>query len=386
MGKGKAYKNVICLGHLLDAKGKKMSKSIGNVVDPWEMIEKYGVDTLRLWMYSINQPGESKNFDEKTVLELHRQVFGLLYNILAFYELYRDSQLEVLEYKKSENILDQWIIAKLDELIVLSTEKIDNYKLLEPVRAIKDFIGDLSTWYLRRSRERIKNDDRNAKETLYFVLKNLVKIMAPFTPFAAEDIWQKLKNEKEAESVHLVNWPQSTNATHCMPNSVEDVIEEENIILEMENVRKIVTLGLQARQKEEIPVRQPLGRLEVICGRLNDKYFEIIKDELNVKEIKFIAGNELNVKIDTNITEELRVEGQYRELTRAVQDIRKKIGLTPSDVIVLFIQTNEAGNKIVEKFENEIKRIVLAKEIKYDVNDGEDVKIGDLLFKIEVIK
>ncbi|MFA6325357.1 MAG: class I tRNA ligase family protein, partial [Candidatus Paceibacterota bacterium] len=393
MGKGKAYKNVISLGHLLDANGKKMSKSLGNVVDPEKMIEKYGVDTLRLWMYSVNQPGESKNFDEKTVLELHRQFFGLLYNVLAFYELYRDKDLEISLLKEergygkrksplSQNILDQWIIAKLNELIILSTEKIDNYKLLEPVRAIKDFIGDLSTWYLRRSRERIKNDEHGAKQTLYFVLKNLAKLMAPFAPFAAEDIWQKLKIYHEEggvdgdiESVHLVNWV-----------SVDENEIDGNLILEMENVRKIVTLGLQARQKESIPVRQPLQRLEVVCDRLDEKYFEIIKDELNIKEIKFTEGNELNIKIDTTIGEELRVEGQYRELTRAIQDMRKKMGLTPSDVISLFIQSNEAGNKIVEKFENEIKRIVLAEEIKYDINDGEDIKIGDLLFKVQIIK
>jgi len=154
----------------------------------------------------------------------------------------------------------------------------------------------------------------------------------------------------------------------------------------MENVRKIVTLGLQARQKVGIPVRQPLGRLEVICDRLDNKYFDIIKDEINVKEIKFNQGNELNINIDTNITEELKVEGQYRELVRSIQDMRKKFGLTPSDAIILFIEANEAGNKIVEKFENEIKRIVLASELKYDVNDGEDIKIGNLMFKVQIVK
>src|SRR4029077_20154991 len=116
MGRGKAYKNVICLGHLLDANGKKMSKSLGNVVDPWEAMEKYGVDTLRLWMYSVNQPGESKNFDEKTVTLLYSQVFGLLYNVLAFYELFRDKNLEKDTKIKSKNILDIWILARLNEL------------------------------------------------------------------------------------------------------------------------------------------------------------------------------------------------------------------------------------------------------------------------------
>jgi isoleucyl-tRNA synthetase len=224
VGRGKAFKNVICLGHLMDAKGKKMSKSVGNIVDPWDAMDKYGVDTLRLWMYSVNQPGESKNFDEKTVALLHSQVFGLLYNVLAFYELYRDKNLEDLTPRppllhkargsKSPNILDQWILTRLNELIKLSTENLDNYKLLEPVRAVRDFVGDLSTWYLRRSRDRIKNEAANpeleqtqygARATLYFVLKTLAKIMAPFAPFAAEDIWLKLRNEKDEESVHLVD-------------------------------------------------------------------------------------------------------------------------------------------------------------------------------------
>ena len=105
-----------------------------------------------------------------------------------------------------------------------------------------------------------------------------------------------------------------------------------------------------------------------------------------MKEIKFDEGDELNISIDTNITEELRAEGQYRELVRAIQDMRKKIGLTPSDVITLFVETNEVGNKIVEKFENEIKKTVLASKLKYDVNDGEDIKIGDLVFKVQVVK
>ena len=386
MGKGKAYKNVICLGHLLDAKGKKMSKSLGNIIDPWEMTNKYGVDTLRLWMYSVNQPGESKNFDEKTVLELHRQVFGLLYNVLAFYELYRNKDLESPKgIPLVENILDQWILARLNELIILCTEKIEDYKLLEPTRAIKDFIGDLSTWYLRRSRDRIKNDDINAKQTLYFILKTLAKLMAPFAPLSAEDIWQKLKNDSDEESVHLASWPKIEKKIN-FKKIKSFFLKESEVVLEMEKIRKIVTLGLQARQKVGIPVRQPLGRLEVVCDRLEDKYLEIIKDELNVKDIKFNQGNELNIKINTEITEELKTEGQSRELIRAIQDMRKKMGLTPSDLITLTIETNEIGNKVILKFEEEIKRIVLARELKFDINNGLEIKIGDLSFKIQIVK
>ena len=381
MGRGRAYKNVICLGHLLDAKGKKMSKSLGNVVDPWIMIEKYGVDTLRLWMYSVNQPGESKNFDEKTVALLSAQVFGLLYNVLAFYELYRDRNLENNQLSKSKNILDQWILTRLDELIKLSTENLDNYKLLEVVRGTRDFIGDLSTWYLRRSRDRIKTGDNDAKVTLYFVLKTLAKIMAPFAPFSAEDIWLKLRTEKEEESVHLAGWP--SVKIKIFPFFRSKVLEK------METVRSIVTLGLEARQKAGIKVRQALGRLDIIAERLSPEYLEIIKDELNIKNINYVFKIKLGISkvdLDTNITPELKLEGDYRELVRGLQDMRKEMGLTPSDVVTLALETFEEGKQLVQKFEADMKKTVLASKIEFKNNDGLEIKVGKLMFKVKIEK
>lgn len=373
-GRGKAYKNVICLGHILDEKGKKMSKSQGNIVDPWTMIEKYGVDTLRLWMYSVNQPGESKNFDEKTVSLLHQQVFKLLYNVMAFYELYRDREVEnSKEQVVSENILDQWIMARFTELTDLVTKNLDNYKLLEPTRAIRDFIDDLSTWYLRRSRDRIKEGNREAKQTLYFTLKNLAKLMAPLAPFTAEDIWIKLKNNNDVESVHLVEWPKE------VVNSTKEI---ENVIKDMQEVRSIVTLGLEARQRAGIKVRQPLSKLRISNYELGIEYEEIIKDELNVKEIKFEKGEELKVELDTNITAELQNEGQYRELVRAIQEMRKKEGLSPSDMIILEIATNTEGQGIIKKWQSELMKIVGASEVKITENEGVEVKIDHLVFKI----
>jgi isoleucyl-tRNA synthetase len=373
MGRGKAYKNVICLGHLLDAKGKKMSKSLGNIVDPWDAMDKYGADTLRMWMYSVNQPGESKNFDEKTVALLHQQVFGLLYNVLAFYELYRDRELEISRKTKSDNILDIWILARLDELIKLSTENLDSYKLLEPTRAIRDFVGDLSTWYLRRSRERIKEGDKEAKQTLYFVLKTLAKVMAPFAPLSAEDIWLKLKNAKDEESVHLAEWP-----------NVEKI--NTQIVEDMKKVREIVTLGLEARQKAGIKVRQPLGSLKVKNLSLKKEFIELIKDEINVKEIIYDKNIDTEVSLDTNITEGLKQEGDYRELVRAMQDMRKNLGLTPSDVVSVVFETDEKGKKLIQKFEADIKKTVLVSEMKFGENDGIEVKVDELVFKIKIGK
>jgi len=324
-------------------------------------------------MYSVNQPGESKNFDEKTVMELHRQVFGLLYNVLAFYELYREPSLENLEYKKSDNILDQWIISRFNELTENTTKHLDNYKLLEPVRAIRDFMDDLSTWYLRRSRDRIKNGDENAKKTLYFVLKNLARLMAPFTPIASEDIWQKLKNEKELESIHLTSWPES--------NSID-----KKLIEEMKEVRDVVTLGLQARQKAGIPVRQPLSKIIITDNKLSDEYIEILKDELNIKNVEFIDGSEQKVELDTNINEDLKQEGNYRELLRAIQDIRKKNGLNTNDVITLVINTDNVGQEIINKFKSEIMKAVNTSEIQFKENDGVEIKIDNINFNITLIK
>ncbi len=383
MGRGKAFKNVICLGHLLDASGKKMSKSLGNIVDPWMMMDKYGVDALRLWMYSINQPGESKNFDEKTVVLVQQQVFTLLYNVLAFYELYRDIQLETSKSVKSDNILDIWILAKLDELIGTTTSNLDKYKLLEPARAIKDFIGDLSTWYLRRSRDRIKEGDLEAKATLYFVLKTLAKVMAPFAPFAAEDVWLKLSNENDEESVHLSEWPTvSRNILGMFSN-------KKKILSDMETARKIVTLGLEARQKAGIKVRQPLATLtikDIDVHEVNPALDALIKDELNVKELVIDATITDDVLLDTKITSELKQEGDYRELVRAIQDMRKKMGLTPSDVIKISFDTNDEGRKLVQKFETDMKKTALAREIEFNNNDGTEVKIDSLVFKIKIEK
>lgn len=394
MGRGKAYKNVICLGHLLDAKGKKMSKSLGNIVDPWIMMDKYGVDTLRLWMYSVNQPGESKNFDEKTVVILHSQVFGLLYNVLAFYELYRDKDLENNNFTKSENILDIWILARFNELVELTTKNLDNYKVLEPARAIRDFIGDLSTWYLRRSRDRIKYDDKEAKQTLYFVLKNLAKILAPFAPFSTEDIWQRLKNDKDEMSVHLANWP-------------EVKLDNQKVLDEMNLVRKIVSIGLNGRLAAGFDVKQTLSEIRLgESFRLSQNLCEIIKDELNIEIISFIKDcGEPNVNdknwfgvigllsmpnskmlLNIEITPNLKLKGDYRKFLRSVQDLRKKEKLVPADLITLFIKANKEGQDLVLKFENDFKKVAGIREIKFTENDGVEFKIAELVFKIKIEK
>ncbi|MDQ5949974.1 MAG: isoleucyl-tRNA synthetase [Patescibacteria group bacterium] len=380
MERGTPYKNVICLGHLLDKDGKKMSKSIGNVVEPWEQMAKYGVDTIRLWMYSVNQPGEGKNYDEKIILELSRKVFALLDNCYTFYDQYKnDSNISSssFELPNTSHVLDKWIVSLLHKMIKEGTDALEKYDLFTASRLIKDFVNDFSTWYIRRSRDRFKSDDvedkNNALATTRYVILELAKYMAPFTPFYADDLYQKVGGEKE--SVHLEDW------------STEHGTWDTQILSDMEMVRDIVTKGLEARQKAGIKVRQPLGTLKVKSEKLKEEYFEILKDELNVKEILLDSSSqslEADVVLDSEITPELKMEGDFRELVRGIQDLRKTSGLTPSDRINLSIDTNEDGKKVVETFVNELKKIVQADEVIFESNDGQEIKVDEIEFKVKI--
>jgi len=180
------------------------------------------------------------------------------------------------------------------------------------------------------------------------------------------------------ESVHLIDWPQN------------EVLGSSSEVLEnMQKVREIVSLGLEARQKAGIKVRQPLNQLRITNYELQMEYVDLIKEELNVKEIILeprTSNLEPNVELDTKITSELKEEGKYRELVRAIQDMRKNMGLTPSDIISLIIETNDIGQKLIQKFEKDLLKVVLASKIGFKENDGEEIKIDGLVFKIKIEK
>jgi isoleucyl-tRNA synthetase len=379
LGKGKAFKNVICLGHLMDKTGKKMSKSLGNVIDPWEQMNKYGADAVRLWMYSVNQPGESKNYDEKTVDEIVKKNFNLLSNVLTFYELYREKELESNEYPEkflqSQNVLDFWILARLFELVGGGTNYLNEYKILEPVRTLREFIDDLSTWYVRRSRERLRDGDKDAKKTLYFVLKTISKYMAPFAPFYAESLYQNLRLEKDVESVHLENWPTASKV-------------DENIIEEMKAVRLVCSLGLKARSDAKINVRQPLAslKLKVESLKLKEEYKGIIRDEINVKEVIFDNSIQDEVFLDTEITSELKEEGTIREFIRAIQDFRKEKGFEAKDRAVLSVSCDEAFKKLVLRFESEIKKVAGLDNIEFIPEAEKEITLLGFSVKVSIKK
>ena len=315
-------------------------------------------------MSSPLMKGEDANFSEKAVQDIASKLIGRLQNVLAFYELYRDISLEkdVASFE-AKNVLDVWILSRLGELVADVTKGMEAYDMTESTRPFDLFVDDLSTWYLRRSRERIKDGETDAKKTLYVVFTTVAKLLAPFAPFTAEDIWQRLKHGNSVDSVHLTEWPTA------------GVVVEE-VLTAMKTTRMVVTYGLEARQKAGLKVRQPLAQLKAKTMKLGSEYTSIAMDELNVKEIVEDTTLETDVWLDTTLTDALKKEGEYRELVRGVQDLRKKEGLTPSDVVTLTLSMN--AKDIVASFETEMKKTVLAREIVFvgSLEGGEAIEVA----------
>ena len=353
------FKNVIVNGTVLAEDGKKMSKRLQNYPDPNILMDTFGADALRAYLLAAPvMQAENMNFSEKSVQEALRKNIMILWNIYVFYEMYAGEE-EVST--KSNNILDQWIIARLYQLIEITTKAMNDYNLPKAMRTITEFIDELSTWYLRRSRDRFKeegSDKQAALETMKYILVELAKIMAPFTPFTAEALWQKvtLNNfDDNNQSVHLESWP-----------TAEKINEE--IISDMETVRRVVEMGLAKRDELKIKVRQPLSALTVYTEKLqikHDELLDLIKDELNIKEVLFEESNEEKVELDIEITPELKKEGIKREIVRLVNQLRKQAGMTIEDRIVLSWSSEDPLAKAVfEDYEKELKSDTLSSEIR----------------------
>jgi isoleucyl-tRNA synthetase len=359
------YENVIVNGLVLAQDGKKMSKSLQNYPDPMELANRTGVDAMRLYLLSSPiMRGEDLHFSEKEVLELQRKNIGRLHNVLAMYEMFAD---ETSVNGDSLHVLDQWIVARLNQLISESTTGYKNYELDKATRPIGDFIDDVSVWYLRRSRDRFKGEDTADKAlavgTLRYVLQQLSLVIAPAMPFYAEYLWQAVRAKKDAQSVHLAAWPGSGPV-------------DEASIEQMEMVREIVTTALEARTKANIKVRQPIA--SVTGPVLSAELAQVVLDELNAKN--YSGQKTQDVSIDTELTPELIAEGAVRELMRAVQGKRKTDGLQPADTITLTIDTSKIGQAVIETHSRMIQNTVGAQRIEFGSTGGETVTAGDLTF------
>ncbi|BCN28825.1 isoleucine--tRNA ligase [Anaeromicropila herbilytica] len=283
------YKNVIVLGHVQDENGQKMSKSKGNAVDPFDALAEFGADAIRWYFYINSAPWLPNRFHKDAVLEGQRKFMGTLWNTYAFYVLYAnidnfDPTKYSLDYDKLP-VMDKWLLSKLNTMVKTVDDNLANYKLPETARALQDFVDELSNWYVRRSRERfwakdMPQDKINAYMTLYTALVTVCKAAAPMIPFMTEDIYQNLVRsvDKTAkESIHLCDFPV------CEESHIDKELEKN-----MEAVLDIVVLGRAARNTANIKNRQPIGNMYVKADfDLSSFYQDIVKEELNVKEITF---------------------------------------------------------------------------------------------------
>jgi len=368
------YKNVISVGLVMDEKGKKMSKSVGNVVVPNDVFDKYGADVIRFYFYSVNQPGDTKLFSDKEMISLSRNLFMMLWNVVSFFMTYASiDEFVPTKENKSENILDKWILAKYQELVNIICENMNKYDPYKSSNAIIEFVNELSTWYVRRSRRRFwksenDSDKVSAYETLYTILMGLSKLMAPFAPFFSETIYQNLKKETDPLSIHLSDYPKITSS-------------DAGVISSMIQARKIVEAGLSLRAEAKIKVRQPLQSLAYFSQKLERDLEEIIAEEVNVKEVNYSENKQDNLAVlDTKISPELKMEGSARDLIRNIQSLRKKSGFQVEDRITVSYKTNSKFIiSTIQKMTGLISKEVLANSINNDQIETE----GEEEFSIE---
>ena len=318
------FENCIVLGHVLDGKGQKMSKSKKNGVDPLVLLDTVGADATRWYFYTGSAPWLSSRLSIENVQESQRGFLSTLWNVYSFYVLYAEiDKFNPLEYKdyKSENVMDKWIISKLNTLVKTVDKKLESYDITGAGYEIEGFTDELSNWYVRRNRERfwaqeLTDEKIGAYVTLYRVLTTLVKVAAPFVPFITDEIYNNLvcSLDKDApESVHLCYWPEVN----------EDEIDEK-LEKEMDLAYKIVQLGRSARNSENIKNRQPLSEMLISVDNLPEYYGNIVKEELNVKKV--VLGADMSEYVDFEIKPNLPVLGKEygRLIPRIKQEIAKK--------------------------------------------------------------
>jgi isoleucyl-tRNA synthetase len=386
------FKNVICLGHVVDAEGEKMSKSKGNVIDPWAVINNYGADALR-WYMLVSTAGEDNHrFSTKTLEETIRKFFLTLWNTYSFFTLYANIDCFVpqpltadSDKLKAFTELDNWISSELNRLVIEVSKLMDGYNPTAAARRIEEFIDDLSNWYVRRNRRRFWKSENDADKlaaytTLYQCLVTLSQLLAPFVPFIAEELYQNLfrsVNPKARESVHLTDFPIADEA------KINDKLNSD-VGLAM----KISSLGRAARAKAGIKVRQPLSKAVVMVETKEEKKAlenlatEVI-EEINVKQLvvlseakereKFPANMpdysvandaRYQVAIHTELPSTLIAEGVSRELVRHLQNMRRNARFDITDHIITYYQTKEPLIKqVINTFANYIKQETLSQEL-----------------------
>ena len=364
-----AYKNVITTGTLAGNDGRKMSKSLGNYTDPNLLMDQYSADSLRFLMLSSPVlAGEDFSLIDKDVSDVARKL-SMIWNVYDFFTMYAevdgfDSE-QAMAVSEFVNPLDIWLVSRVHQVRNQITEGMEAYNIPVALSSVLEFIDDMSNWFVRRSRRRFwkSEDDQDKLEaysTLYYVLIYLAKILAPFTPFLAEELYQKMTgagvvNSEIPESVHLLDWPEAG-------------LIDEVVLTQMAKTREVITAGLAERMKKteteaQIKVRQPLAKLVYAGERLDDFYEQIIMEEVNVKAVEHGGA----LALDKTLTPELLEEGKIRELIRFVQAARKKAGLNVDDRIRLMVSM-----EVSEAYREMLMNEVLAEELVQEGNFGYD--------------
>lgn len=375
-----AFKNVIVTGTLAGNDGRKMSKSYGNYTDPNLLMDQYSADALRFLLLSspvLN--AEDFSLTDKDVADTGRKL-AMIWNMYDFFSLYADvdkwewNESDAHSAPRSDNILDKWIIARVQQLNKSIDESMQTYDLPGALKPVLPFIDDASNWYVRRSRKRFwksenDQDKDQAYATLHYVLLLLSQLLAPFVPFLSEELYHLLTG---GESVHLGDWPEAEEF-------------DESIINNMSFAREIINEGLRQRAEAGIKARQPLAFVSVSDSNhmLNKELKEIIAEELNVKEVKITTGSSSLVAImDLKITKELRKEGLAREIIRNVQNLRKSSGLSVDDRIKLQLGSNHQEIKEVYSDAN-LAKLIMKETLAVELNDSELVDAFTVTIKLD---
>ena len=358
------FRTVLGFATLLAEDGRPMHKSLGNAIEFNEGADKIGVDVMR-WMYATQNPTDNLLFGYHKADDARRRFHLILWNIYNFFVTYAniDKWQKTGDIHKSKNVLDKWIMSRLNQLVKAVTESLENYDAFAASHTIEDFVNDLSTWYVRRSRDRVgptasAGEDKNScYTTLYEVLVTLTKLLAPFTPFLAEEIYKHLTGE---ESVHLADWPEARKE-----------LIDENLEKEMEQARKVAALAHAQRKEKGIKVRQPLNSLATVTILpLSGPLRIVVADEVNVKEVTNLVKANIGAKLDLRQTPQLKAEGEARELVRQIQELRKKANCRLEQQIKVYGPKWPKEKNLREY----IKKETLAKELL----PGKTLKIATL--------
>jgi isoleucyl-tRNA synthetase len=377
------FRNVICLELILDGKGEKMSKSRGNVVEPWSVINAHGVDALRWYLFTASPPGTARRFSTELVGEALRKFLLTLWNTYSFFVTYAlidrfDPSASGEPSAVGRSDLDRWVLSELNALVDKATRHMEDYNPTEAGRAIQGFVDDLSNWYVRRSRRRFWKSENDADklaayQTLYTCLVTVAKLLAPFAPFVAEEMYQNLVCSAfpdEPESVHLDEWPQPDMS-----------LVDERLMTDIRLVMRVASLGRNARAKAGVKVRQPLAK--VLVWPRHPAEAEALRrlapqvlDELNVKELA-VAAEEAAlqgpglalaeeggyaVALDTAVSPELADEGLARDLVHRLQTMRKNAGFDIADHITTHYEGDADITRVLRQFEDYVRQETLSQE------------------------